>query len=212
MKWGKLGTVAVILAQGGLGCGGAAPPPASQPSGAKEAPGPRIVQVTPEMGSPHVGDPAPDFTLPDQNGSQVQLASLKGSIVVLAFVTSWCPFSKAEQPNLAKLPAQYSGKNVKFIAVDVKEPETDYRAYLGRVAMPFPVLRDESGSVASSYAPPKALPAFKDRSQVVVTSNLVLDANGKIREFALLDTDAFDAEYVHVRAALDRLLAETAAK
>jgi peroxiredoxin len=165
------------------------------------------------MGSPHVGDAAPDFTLVDQNGKSVQLSSLKGSIVVLSFVTSWCPFSKAEQPHLAKLPSLYAGKNVKFIAVDVKEAEPDYRAYLARVAMPFPVVRDESGSVASSYAPPKALPAFNDRSQVVVTSNLVLDQSGTIREFALLDTDAFDAEYVHVRAVLDGLLAaETASK
>jgi len=32
-----------------------------------------------------IGDPAPDFTLPDQNGASVQLSSLRGKRVVIYF-------------------------------------------------------------------------------------------------------------------------------
>ena len=32
-----------------------------------------------------VGDPAPDFTLPDQHGTPVSLAGLRGKTVVLYF-------------------------------------------------------------------------------------------------------------------------------
>ena len=32
-----------------------------------------------------IGDPAPDFTLPDQNGDPVKLSELKGQRVVLYF-------------------------------------------------------------------------------------------------------------------------------
>ncbi|MBL6794632.1 MAG: redoxin domain-containing protein, partial [Synechococcus sp. BS307-5m-G36] len=32
-----------------------------------------------------VGDPAPDFTLPNQDGESVQLSSLKGQRVILYF-------------------------------------------------------------------------------------------------------------------------------
>src|SRR5882672_1364901 len=83
--------------------------------------------VTPEMGAVHPGVPAPDFELVDQSGRTVRLSSLRGSVVLLAFVSSWCPFSQAEQPNLKKVFADYRGKNLKVLAVDVKEDDAGYR-------------------------------------------------------------------------------------
>jgi peroxiredoxin len=187
-----------------LACGGSsAPPPRSADDGQ-----PQVIAVTDAMGDPHPGDPAPDFELMDQNGAKMKLSSLRGSPVVLAFVTSWCPFSRAEQPYLKKFADEYAPKGVKFVAVDIKEPEAGYREYLGRVAMPFPVLRDDSAQVALSYVPPRAILDLTERYKVVVTSNLVLDREGKIRFFALADTRNFDAAYVHARQALDALLAE----
>ena len=196
--------VVLAVALAPLACGGSsAPPPRSADDGQ-----PKVIAVTDAMGDPHPGEPAPDFELTDQNGARMKLSSLRGSPVVLAFVTSWCPFSRAEQPYLKKFADEYAPKGVKFVAVDIKEPEADYREYLGRVAMPFPVLRDDSAQVALSYVPPRALPDFTERYKVVVTSNLVLDREGKIRFFALADLRNFDAAYVNARKAVDALLAE----
>lgn len=198
-------TRTIVLALGTLGlvaCGGASPPPANAPIE------PKIVVVSAEMGSPHPGDPAPDFDLPDDKGNKVKLSSMRGSIVMLAFVTSWCPFSKAEQPHLKALADEYAPKGIKFVAVNVNEPEAGYKEYVGRVALPFPVLRDESGDVSRSFAPPKVLLDFKDRSRVVISANLVINADGAIRLFALADTLSFDAKYVHVRRALEEALAQ----
>jgi peroxiredoxin len=167
---------------------------------------PNVVAVTDAMGTPHPGDAAPDFELVDQVGAKTKLSSMHGSIVVLAFVTSWCPFSRAEQPYLKEFADEYAPKGVKFVAVDIKEPEPDYRSYLGRVAMPFPVLRDESGDVAMSYVPPRAFPDFTERYKVVVTSNLVIDRDGVIRFFALADSRNFDARFTHARKAVDAIL------
>ena len=72
-----------------LGCAGAASPPVASPSApvnAEAAPG--SIAVTSQMGSPHPGDQAPDFELVDQHGATVKLSELRGSVVVLAFVTS----------------------------------------------------------------------------------------------------------------------------
>src|SRR5215468_4649073 len=97
------------------------------PSKPAEAPqGPHVLMVTDAMGNPHPGDAAPDFDLVDQDGKHVSLASLKGSWVMLAFVTSWCPFSKAEQPNLAKLATDYSPKGIKVISIDIAEQDVNY--------------------------------------------------------------------------------------
>jgi peroxiredoxin len=166
---------------------------------------PSIV-VTPEMGAPHVGDVAPPLELADRDGKKVSLASLRGSVVLLAFVASFCPFSEAEQPYLKVLADDYRDKNVMVVAVDVKEDDASYAKYLARMPMPFPVLWDKTGEVTASFAPPGAQPALADRSMVLVTSNLVLDEQGTIRFFTMVDTVHFDAKLVHARAAIDRLL------
>jgi peroxiredoxin len=160
------------------------------------------------MGSPHPGEAAPDFELVDQNGARVRLSELRGSVVMLAFVTSWCPFSQAEQPYLAKLASDYQGRNVRVLAIDIKEPDAGYRKYLDRVPMPMPVLHDRSGDVVAAFTPAGAQPDVKDRATVLVTSNLVIDGRGVIRFFTMVDTAHFDAELVHARRTIDALLAE----
>jgi peroxiredoxin len=169
---------------------------------------PPSIEVTEAMGSPHLGEMAPDFELRDQDGKPVKLSALRGSVVVVAFVASFCPFSKAEQPHLAKLATDYAGKNVKVVAIGINEPEPDYRAYVARMPMGLPILRDPGGAVALTFTPPGAQPEFHDRTKALVTSNLVLDPEGRIRFFTVLDTVHFDAKLEHVRKAVDRLLAD----
>jgi peroxiredoxin len=206
-RWCALLALATTCA----GCGeslASSGPPASATS-SDDA---RVLDVTAEMGAPHVGDSAPDFDLVDQTGAHIKLSSLRGSVVVLAFVTSWCPFSKAEQPYLKAMAEDYAGRNVKFVAVDVNEAEKGYREYLARVPMPFPVVSDADAKTTLSFTPPGAQPAFTDRTRAIVTSSLVLDSTGTIRFFGLLDTAHFDAKLLHARKAVDSLLAEAPPK
>jgi peroxiredoxin len=199
----RLRAVSLCAALGLVACGGARTPAAAPPGAGATA---ASIAVTPEMGSPHPGDSAPDFELTDQHDAKVKLSDLRGSVVVLAFVTSWCPFSQAEQPHLAKLADQYRGQNVKILAVDIKESDEAYAKYLARVPMPIPVLHDRTGEVVASYTPERAQPDVKDRATVLVTSNLVIDAEGRIRFFTMVDTANFDADLVFVRRAVDDLL------
>src|SRR5580698_6093915 len=100
----------VLPAALSMGCGGAAggaPAAPSSSASSDSTPAEPSIAVTPEMGTPHVGDAAPDFDLVAQDGSHVKLSSLRGQVVMLAFVTSWCPFSQAEQPHLKALAEQY---------------------------------------------------------------------------------------------------------
>jgi peroxiredoxin len=204
MHLARIPALALLALAPLLGSGCAASTPAAQTAGDEQ---PNVIPVTEAMGHPHPGEPAPDFELSDQSGAPTRLSSLRGSVVVLAFVTSWCPFSRAEQPHLKEFADEYARKGVKFLAVDIKETDADYRTYLSRVAMPFPVLRDASGDVALSYVPAHAFPEFTERYKVVVTSNLVLDKDGTIRFFALGDLRNFDAAYTKARKVVDELLA-----
>jgi peroxiredoxin len=202
-------TLGLLLVLGGCAPAAPAVAPASPAASADPTPATPSIVVTEAMGSPHVGEGAPDFELPDQDGKLVKLSAARGSVVVLAFVASFCPFSKAEQPYLAKLAQDYAGKNVKVIAIGIDEPEADYRAYLARVPMGLPVLRDEGSKVALRFTPPGAQPEFTDRKMALVTSNLVIAPDGKIRFFTVLDTVHFDPKLVQLRRALERVLAES---
>ena len=124
----------------------------------------------------------------------MKLSSLgEDQAVVLAFVTSWCPFSEAEQPNLKALAEDYAGKNVKVVAVDIKENDAGYQKYPGLREDAVPETRDATGEVTATFTPDHAQPAIKDRSTVLVTSNLVIDPQGKIVFFTMVDTVHFDA-------------------
>jgi peroxiredoxin len=216
MSTSKAVALSLVLA---LGCGGTTVAPSAKTAGATKispfdsTPPEPSIAVTGDMGSPHVGDLAPDFELSDQAGAKVKLSSLRGKIVMLAFVTSWCPFSEAEQPNLAKLGEDYAGdERVRVFAVDIKESDEGYEKYVGRAKMPFPVLRDTTGAVTATFTPERAQPTIKDRATVLVTSNAVVDPEGRIRFFTMVDTVHFDSRLVHARRAIEDLLARVASR
>lgn len=71
----------------------------------------------------------------------------------------------------------------------------------------FPVLLDPNGKVSSAYAPPGVQPDL-ERDQVPMASNLIIDKEGKIRFYSLLDSANFDAKLVALTARLDQLLTE----
>ena len=70
----------------------------------------------------------------------------------------------------------------------------------------FPVLLDPNGKVSSAYAPPGVQPDLA-RDQVPIASNLIIDKDGKVRFYSLLDTANFDAKLLALTARLDQLLA-----
>lgn len=155
-----------------------------------------------------VGEPAPPFTLPTLNGSTMSLSSCRGRILVLHFGASWCPFCRAEDPHLEALYQEYKDRGVDVIVIDVKEPEHLAIRWIKRANYSFPMLLDEDGAVAASYMPPGELPDLP-RDEAMVASNLLIDRNGVVRFFSLLDTKAFDARLTKLRATLDELLKES---
>ena len=68
------------------------------------------------------------------------------------------------------------------------------------------MLKDADGEVATRYAPPDAQPDL-DRDQVPIASNMLIDREGKIAFWTLLDTRNFDAKLVALTKKLDDMLA-----
>lgn len=157
---------------------------------------------------PMIGKYAPDFSLVDLNGNTITLSELKGNFIVLHFATSWCPYCNAEAPSLEALYNDYKNQNVIVLIIDVRETiETAQPWAMGRHNFSFPVLLDSDGQVSAQYAPKDVLPDLP-RDEVPIASNLIIDKEGKIQFYSLLDSKNFDAQLTELTANLTQLMGE----
>jgi peroxiredoxin len=102
--------------------------------------------------SPDVGEPAPDFALPDQHGRIVRLADrlAHGPAVVLFIRGGWCPFCtltlRAYQDALPAMEA--AGAHLLAIT---PQQEGSCSAVAERDLLAFPVLSDQCNEIAGRY-------------------------------------------------------------
>ena len=154
---------------------------------------------------PMIGQPAPLFALKGIDGKTYSLEQLKGKYIVIHFAATWCPFCNAEAPFLEELYQNYRNKNVQVFIVDVKEDKSLVEKSLERFHFSFPVLLDEDGAISTKYAPEAVQPSL-ERHEVPIASNLIIDKEGKIRFYSLLNTASFDAKLTKLKQKLDELL------
>ena len=108
-------------------------------------------------------------------------------------------------PVAATLSEKYSSRGVQALIVDVMEAPPVLAGWVKKCKFTMPVLLDGDGKVAEAYAPVGAQPDLP-RNQVPIASNLIIDREGKIRFYSLLDTSRFDARLIALQARLDQLL------
>ena len=78
----------------------------------------------------NVGQPAPDFTLPDLSGKAVKLSDLKGKVVVLEWVNPDCPYVQKHynSANMPGLQKEYSGKVTWLTINSTREGHSEFKS------------------------------------------------------------------------------------
>jgi peroxiredoxin len=114
----------------------------------------RDVQVAAGEGEAEAmeGKAAPDFTLRDLQDNSVSLRSLRGSVVVLDFWATWCGPCRASLPKLDELNREIADEGVKIFAVNLREEKAAAQKFADATGLRLPVLLDDSGKVAQTYA------------------------------------------------------------
>ena len=112
---------------------------------------------TQQAGSEQVGSggekKALDFTLTDIKGSSMTLSSiLNKKAALLDFTTTWCPHCVTIIPHVKNIYSEYNDKGLEVLAIYVNEPKNKVAAFAKKHNIPYKVLLDSDGSVASRYA------------------------------------------------------------
>ncbi len=89
------------------------------------------------------GKSAPSFDLPLLDGSGALTdEDLKGHPVVINFWASWCIPCREEAPLFERTWKSYRDEGVIFLGVNIKDAESDARAFVEEFGITYPVVRD----------------------------------------------------------------------
>ena len=99
------------------------------------------------------GRPAPDFTLPYLNGSEVALDKIRGKVVLLNFWATWCGACRSEMPSLETLYRDfrhYPDFAVLTVSID-QRGKPAVAQFMASKGYNFPVLLDTSNVTSAAY-------------------------------------------------------------
>jgi peroxiredoxin Q/BCP len=126
------------------------------------------------------GDTAPDFTLPDQDGEEVTLSSLRGETVVLYF------YPKANTPGCTKQAcgirdhaADYSDAGVRVLGVS-PDPVGKVKKFHDKQSLDFTLLADEDHAVCDAYGVWAEKSMYGKKYWGALRSTFIIGPDGKV--------------------------------
>lgn len=115
----------------------------------------------PALAAPPIGSQAPDFRLPDANGTPVTLGQFKGKVVVLEWNNPGCPFVRKhyESGNMQRTQAAARKDGVVWLSINSGAPGkqghmsgAEAKAFVAaQKAQPTAYLLDPQGTVGRRY-------------------------------------------------------------
>ena len=149
---------------------------------------------------PAIGATIDEFSLPDVNGQEHSLKSLKGKNgTVLIFIAVQCPVSNAYNDRMEKLAQDYKDKGIAVIGINANSTEDTaaVKAHASEKHLTFTILKDAGNKIADKLGAARTPEAY------------FLDANNKLLYHGRIDNsqnpDAIESN--DLRQALDSALA-----
>lgn len=130
----------------------------------------------------NTGDNAPAFSLPDQNGNNVNLDDFKGKTVILYF------YPKDDTSGCTKEACQFrdsfpSFKKMNAVILGVSPDSVkSHKKFADKYNLSFSLLSDEEKSVIETYDVWKEKSMYGRKYMGVERTTFVIDKNGKIRK------------------------------
>ena len=117
------------------------------------------------------------------DGQPLDLADLRGRVVVLNAWASWCGPCRDETPALVSLSEGSDPDDLVVVGLNVTDDAAAARAFVDEFDMPYPSIEDPEGDLLATIpgVPPASLP-----------STVILDRDGRIAARIIGGTDAIE--------------------
>jgi len=126
------------------------------------------------------GDIAPDFTVKDQNGSDVKLSGLRGRKVVLYF------YPKDDTPGCTKQACSlrdgfsaFEEKGIKILGVS-PDSEASHQKFISKFELPFTLLSDANHHIADAYGSYGEKKFMGKTYNGILRKTFLIDESGKL--------------------------------
>jgi peroxiredoxin len=159
----------------------------------------------------NVGQPAPEFSLPDVSGKTVSLSGHRGRFVVLEWVNPGCPYVRKhyDSANMPRLQKEFGAREVVWLAINSTNPgHYDFlppqklQAWMRQNgALPAATLMDTDGKVGRLYG------ARTTPHMYIIDPKGELIYAGAIDDKRSTNPEDVKTAKNHVRAALGEALA-----
>lgn len=189
-RGGALGVTLASVLLAGCSGGGAGQLVDNGPAGS----GTNIVRVAPAD-----RDGPPEIAGTTLAGDPIDVADLRGDVVVLNVWGAWCAPCREEMPSLVEASRSYADQDqpVAFVGLNVRDNEDRARAMERTFDVPYPSIADHDGDLQLSLrdsVPPQSVP-----------STVVLDPEGRVAV-----TVVGKVTHSSLTSVVDDVLAETA--
>jgi peroxiredoxin Q/BCP len=129
-----------------------------------------------------IGDAAPDFTLPDENGKPVRLSDLRGRRVVVYFYpkddTSGCT---AQACGFRDHYLDLQERNALVLGIS-PDGAKSHQKFKTRHDLPFTLLSDENHAVAERYGVWGEKSLYGRKYMGIIRSHFVVDEAGRLAD------------------------------
>jgi len=117
---------------------------------------------------------APNFSLKTSDGKTVELAKLKGKVVLVNFWATWCGPCRKEMPDFVDAYKQHQAKGLEIVGVSLDQEGWDVvNPFLKKYGINFPVVIGD-GKLAQAYGGIEFIPTsfFIDRQGNIVDQHI----------------------------------------
>jgi peroxiredoxin len=156
-------------------------------------------------GGVKVGQPAPAFTLEDQNGKKVSLSDYAGKVVVLEWFNKDCPFvaKHYKTGHMNGLATKYAANGVVWLAINSSDAITNdlNKAAAAEWKIDRPILNDANGTAGNAYG------AVTTPAMYIINTDGKVVYEGAIDNRADTETESLSVAKNYVVQALDEVLA-----
>ncbi|GAB3674613.1 thioredoxin-dependent thiol peroxidase [Actinocorallia lasiicapitis] len=128
------------------------------------------------------GAPAPDFTLPDADGTPVSLSDFRGhKVIVYFYPAAMTPGCTKESIDFEDALPELAEAGVKVIGISPDKPEK-LAKFRDRDHLTFPLLSDPDRKVLESYAAYGEKKLYGKLTVGVIRSTFLIDEDGMIEK------------------------------